>query len=68
MGWMIKPREVHVRNPVLKVHTYTKTLKQVMSRHSCIYVRNLIPFWKVHGIMNTSALLQSNFAREPMYS
>ena len=29
------------------------------------YLRNELDFWKVHGIMSTSGLLQSNFARDP---
>ena len=36
------------------------------------YLRNEFNFWNVHGIMNTSGLLQSglhvNFARDPNYS
>ena len=26
---------------------------------NCLYLRNEFDFWKVHGIMNTSGLLQS---------
>ena len=32
------------------------------------YLRNEFNFWNVHGILDTSGLLQSNFARDPKYS
>ena len=32
-----------------------------------VYLRNEFDVWKVHGIMNTSGLLQ-NLARDPTYS
>ena len=33
-------------------------------RQLCMHVlRNVFNFWNVHGIMNTSGLLQSNFAK-----
>ena len=42
---------------------YTKNLYYVL------YLRNEFNFWNVHGIMNTSGLVQSvNFARDPKYS
>ena len=45
--------------------------------HVKVYLRNKFNFWNVHGIMNTSSLLQSKreafglhvkFAREPKYA
>ena len=39
-----------------------------------VFLRNEFNFWNVHGIMNTSGLVQSNFglhvnfARDPKYS
>ena len=32
---------------------------QILSILTCIHLRNTFTFWYVHGIMNTSGLLQS---------
>ena len=44
---------------VIRNLTKKKTLMQLFKRTTTIQLRNEFTFWKVHGIMNTSGLVQS---------
>ena len=45
--------------PVFKVNDLSTTPQQLLNNYQItIHLRNEFHFWKVHGIMNTSGLLQ----------
>ena len=69
---------MHATNAKTSLHNYSvllepPTLKLLATLDSCACLRNELDFWNVHGILNTSGLLQLglhliNFARDPKYS